>query len=519
MARNVLSYFSSLQPGVAPKSQSTKPAWTNRYSHKLVGLNEQRQAMRAWLRDLEIKQEGVRSMLVLIGPTGTGKTVAAYELLEESGYVVMERNASDYRTKSALEDDLLLTFGSTWGSTFKQAVLVESIDAIAITNNNCGLDVLARIADHQWNTDADPKYAIRKCPIPLICTTSEEPNKGKLHDLVKKAFIVRFPHVHVAALEELAVHILTAENIAYEASEVTRLCLQAAGDARWLVHALELEYGYAREAGRKGLVVQGTDRRRMDEMQLAREILYGMTTKPGEITRMVHAAACQESYAISSLIQENYPFACTDDVGVASAAADTTSEMDVFDDHIHRQQDWGFLDHMLHLGPLRVGYSIAEGRETKTPQKGWKRTLRLAQTEEGPVEGPKSNVFGKRKRSKRGVKRSTEEGSINLSCAWSKLSYAASRAKRLSEVRGSMRLACKELATVDSEWLYFFSQIIMTDLKNAGTEDNGVSVLLKYAKMYNLSAKTLDDALKMVGNGGLSRAVIRGLARKLGDAT
>ena len=82
-----------------------------------------------------------------------------------------------------------------------------------------------------------------------------------------------------------------------------------------------------------------------------------------------------------------------------------------------------------------------------------------------------------------------------------------------------MRLACKELATVDSEWLYFFSQIIMTDLKNAGTEDNGVSVLLKYAKMYNLSAKTLDDALKMVGNGGLSRAVIRGLARKLGDAT
>ncbi|GAQ93618.1 hypothetical protein KFL_017150020, partial [Klebsormidium nitens] len=152
-----------------------------------------------------------------------------------------------------------------------------------------------------------------------------------------------------------------------------------------------------------------------------------------------------------------------------------------------------------------------ESRET--PVRSRKRTLR--EVEETPDEGQKSNAFGKRKRSKRGIKRSTEEGSINLSCAWSKLSYAASRAKKLSEVRGSMRLACRELACVDGLWLYYFTQMITTEMKQAGKEDNGVTVLSKYAMMYNLSAKTLDDALKMVGNGGLSRAVIRGLARRL----
>lgn len=519
VGRSVLSYFAGPKPGDSPRSSAAPKSWTDKYAHKLVGLDEQRRTMRAWLEDLEAKREDVQSLLVLTGPTGTGKTVAAYELLRESGYVVMERNASDYRTKSALEDDLLLTFGSTWGSNFKQAVLVESVDAIAITNNNCGLDVLARIADHQWKREADPKYAISKCPIPLVCTTSEEPNKGKLHDLLKKAAVVRFPHVDTAALEDLAAHILTSENISYATEDVARLCLQSAGDARWLVHALELEFGHGRDTQCKTLVARGTDRRRMDEMQLAREILYEMTTSEGETARMVEAGACQESYAISSLIQENYPFACKDDIEVASTAADMTSEMDMFDDHIHRHQDWGFLDHMLHLGPLNVGYALAKGREkqSRTQPRGRKRTLK--QAEECSDEGPKSNAFGKRKRSKRGVKRSTEEGSINLSCAWSKLSYAASRVKRMSEVRGSMRLACKELAGVDSEWLFFFSQMIMADLKNAGTEDNGVSVLFKYAKMYNLSAKTLDDALKMVGNGGLSRAVIRGLARKLGDAT
>ncbi|GAQ91490.1 hypothetical protein KFL_007940075 [Klebsormidium nitens] len=467
--------------------------------------------MRAWLRDLESKREGVPSMLVLTGPTGSGKTAAAYELLEESGYVVMERNASDYRTKSALEDDLMLTFGSSWGSGFKQAVLVESIDAIAITNNNCGLDVLARIADHRWDGDADPKYAVRKCPIPIICTTSEEPGKGKLYDLVKKASMVRFPHLEAEVLEELAGRILHSENIAYQRQDVARLCLRAAGDARWLLCALELEYGHGRDVRNETLVAQGTDRRKMDEMQLTRTILYEMTTGPGEIARMVRAGACQESYAITSLVQENYPFACRDDIGVAARAADATSEMDMFDDYIHREQDWGFLDHMLHLGPLRVGYALAESRET--PVRSRKRTIR--EVEETPDEGPKSNAFGKRKRSKRGIKRRTEEGSINMSCAWSKLSYAASRAKKLSEVRGSMRLACRELACVDGEWLYYFTQMITTEMKQTGKEDNGVTVLSKYAMMYNLSAKTLDDALKMVGNGGLSRAVIRGLARRL----
>jgi hypothetical protein len=492
---------------MAPKVKSTPDAamqklWTVKYADHLVGIDKQLSEMREWLEALKLGDAAAKNILVLAGPTGSGKTAAAYLLLREAGYRVMERHGADHRTKTAFENDILQTVRCSWNGMIKQAVLVEDIDSITVTTNNCGLDVLTRIANGVGQKDA----------IPVICTMEEANSKGKLNDLVKRCQVVVFERLGAGELMELSEHISEAEGFALDVNYVHKLVKAAAGDARWLVNALELEYG-ARLA-RGGEIACAADRKLLDEREAVRRLLYG-TREPhetGHLGRLEGLCQGQEAYAISSLVQENYAIACGEDIHTADSPACIASDVDLVDNYIHRTQDWPFLEHIVDMGALSMAWKLATSREE--PRKATsiatrKRTHSQARAADTGVQ------LMKRRRNKRGAVRSAEEGSVNLCSAWSKVSYASARAKKLADLRSTIRGSCAEMSNFDLEWLFFFSSILRASLEDAATEAEKIDLLTQAARGYNMGAKCLDDCLKMSGGAGLTRTVLSRLASSL----
>lgn len=87
-SQSLLSYFGA----PAPQKQSRSTMWTSKYAGELVGINSQFGAMSEWLAALERGDPECKPVMILAGPTGSGKTASAHKLLTQRGYRVIERH-------------------------------------------------------------------------------------------------------------------------------------------------------------------------------------------------------------------------------------------------------------------------------------------------------------------------------------------------------------------------------------------------------------------------------------------
>jgi hypothetical protein len=121
----------------------------------------------------------------------------------------------------------------------------------------------------------------------------------------------------------------------------------------------------------------------------------------------------------------------------------------------------------------------------------------------------------RRKRCKRGVSRSEDEGSINLCSAWSKFSYTSAKLKKLADLRASIRRSSPITSGFDLEWLLSFSAIIRGALAQETSDKGKMGVLAAIARGYGMDARLLDDCLKLSGGAGLTRSVLSRLGEAL----
>ena len=443
--------------------------WVARYGDRLFGVDEQLASVYGWLDRLEDPDDvECERMLILAGPSGSGKTAIAMKVLRERGFSVLERNANDNRTKSAFQEDILRTATSTYAFR-RQAILVEGVDAIPVTATNCGLDVLIDLAsEHRnpWNV------------VPLICTMDGAKPSGRLAELAKRSRVLVMPGLDEGRLLQLAHHVLASEKAQFVRGDVERLCSRAKGDARWLLNAMEFAYG----GGGVGApaCASEADRRRTDDAEAARKILY-----EANCARDIEEALMDdEGYAVASLVQENYPLACGDDVATASAVADCVVDDDIMEGFVHATQSWDFLPVASMAGMRRASSYLSRGRRTAGS---------VVRSKSGEPLG--AGALRRRGRSRQ-AERKTSWGTVNPSSAWSKASYASAQRKKLCALGKTLRAETEICADVDLEWMTSFCAIATAAAERAG-DGGGMEEVAAYAVGYGMRARHVDDIMRL----------------------
>ena len=183
--------------------------------------------LKLWLRSWEKGIPKERAVF-LHGPPGTGKTSSVHVLAEELGFDLLEINASDYRTRTRMEE--LIGRAATQNITIfgkRRLILFDEMEGVSGREDQGGISAISDI------------IKTTRVPIILIATALAEDNEEKFRPLRDKTQAIEFkpiPTLDVyAKLERIARELkLDAPPDALEA-----LAIHCEGDLRSAINDLE----------------------------------------------------------------------------------------------------------------------------------------------------------------------------------------------------------------------------------------------------------------------------------------
>jgi replication factor C large subunit len=228
------------------KKLSDRLPWAVKFRPRTVAdIADNREAvneLRLWLRGWEKGVPKERAVF-LYGPTGTGKTSSVYVLAKELGFDLLEVNASDYRTRSRMEE--LIGRAATQNITIfgkRRLILFDEMEGISGHEDQGGIAAISDI------------IKATRAPVILIATAIAEDNDEKFRPLRDKAIAIEFKPIPtmdvVTKLERIARELkLDAPLEALEA-----LATHCEGDLRSAINDLET---IARSNG--GVTIEGVE--------------------------------------------------------------------------------------------------------------------------------------------------------------------------------------------------------------------------------------------------------------------
>ncbi len=205
--------------------------WAVRFRPRTVAdIADNREAvneLKLWLRGWEKGVPKERAVF-LHGPPGTGKTSTVHVLAEELGFDLLEINASDYRTRTRMEE--LIGRATTQNVTIfgkRRLILFDEMEGVSGHEDLGGISAIVDI------------IKTTRVPIILIATAIAEGNEEKFRPLRDKTIAIEFKPVPTmdvyAKLERIAKELrLDAPPEALEA-----LSVHSIGDLRSAINDLE----------------------------------------------------------------------------------------------------------------------------------------------------------------------------------------------------------------------------------------------------------------------------------------
>ncbi|PAV23521.1 P-loop containing nucleoside triphosphate hydrolase [Pyrrhoderma noxium] len=200
--------------------------------------------------DLQNKYEDVHhrpreKILLLSGPAGFGKTTLAHVAACQSGYEVMEINASDTRSGQAVDDRIrpALESGSAIGSKKPVCVIIDEIDGATGAGDNASsfvqklINITLEKGKKKGRGDKK-KDSSRPLLRPLICICNDL-YASSLTKLRQHARIIRFSRPADVHLTKRLRTICETEGLRAESRALTTLVGIAKGDMRSCLNTLQ----------------------------------------------------------------------------------------------------------------------------------------------------------------------------------------------------------------------------------------------------------------------------------------
>jgi replication factor C large subunit len=291
------------------------------------------QAKLEFIRWLDRWKIGDKAAL-LHGPPGVGKTALVEAAAKERGYNLIEMNASDARTETAITRIIGRAAGETsLDATAEEAgknlIFLDEVDGLSGREDQGGVGAIIDIIGRS------------RFPVVLAANNASEP---KLRSLREHCITIRFYEIRPPLIVALLQNVCRLEGLSVDSDVLKKIASSSSGDLRAALNDLQrLAQGRTHLTKRDIPFVSERDRN-LDVARTLQQIF--------ESSDLAKALALQRSSQIDYetlhlLIHDNLPSVKRDPLEL-SEAYDRLSQADVLFGRI-RGENWGLLGYAIEL--------------------------------------------------------------------------------------------------------------------------------------------------------------------------
>ncbi len=282
-----------------------------------------------WTRRTPGKSPDKKAML-LVGPTGVGKSLTARLVAQHCGYEIKEFNASDRRSKKRIASDVkeytcsksvaALARPRRSGAVVKKVLIMDEVDAMGVGDRGGMTELISVIAGTQ---------------IPIICISNcYDQYASKVRSLATHCVCMVFRAMDTPAVSRWLAPIALAEGFSGDASVLQELAASSNGDLRHVLNTLQDYTGGAADAARKDTAATST----------AKGLAKLFAGTAGSLDAQLSAYFADTGKA-PLYVQEVYPFALGPSSSIDNMArvADAASEGDLIDATMRATQNYDLM--------------------------------------------------------------------------------------------------------------------------------------------------------------------------------
>ena len=369
---------------VLAESKRASELWVTRYAPRklkeMIGGAGPITELSAWLTGWG-GAGAVRGALVT-GPPGIGKTTAVGLIVRGCGYDLVEFNASDERSATAVRR--YFDEAKRSGHCGRRRVIVmDEVDGMS-TGDRGGIGELAKV--------------IASCSFPIICIANER-GTPRLRPLTSCCLDIRFQRpTKTVIAKALFERVVRAEKLNYTVAAVEELCERNGNDIRSVINALQFSAASLVDGGKDPL-------QRVDAFSATGRLIGG-----GDSRAVKEELVFLDYGMIPLMVAEGYVAAVgkprgsgarPDDkvlMGRCAVAGSYLGDYDILDRRIRGSQTWSLMPHAVNavvstavstegIAPFQIFPSWLGKQSKRLKHRRWLRDMRSRGVLSGSGEG------------------------------------------------------------------------------------------------------------------------------------